>query len=108
MSQTRDRRSPNVGSTRSPRHDRRVGDISTKSTVRRRIAVSQNLSARADQSFDHDPHIALQGWLEPCSQHQAVHLIENDLLVFEYRAPAKAIDVEPARASQIDDAQSDY
>jgi hypothetical protein len=38
-----------------------VGDISTKSTVRRRVAVSQELSACVSQSFNHDLHIALSG-----------------------------------------------
>ncbi len=41
------------------------------------------------------------------AEHEAVHLVEDDLLILEHRRPAEALDIEAARAREIGDAEGD-
>ena len=107
-----------------------IGQVSAKAAVRRRVGLPEQPPAGRDQAIDHGldlvlavdvvgqregarscqsgpPYVGLQGTLQPGAEHEAVHLVEDDLLVLEDRLPAEAFGVEPARSGQVRDAESD-
>ena len=74
------------------------------------LALRQNIVSereRAGPSKARPLHIGLERRAKPRAQHQAVHLVENDLRRLEHRRPAEAVDIEALRSRDVGDAKRD-
>jgi hypothetical protein len=46
-------------------------------------------------------HIGFEPRGQPRAKHEAVHLVESDFFVLEYRLPTEAVAIEAARSRQV-------
>jgi hypothetical protein len=108
-----------------------IGDVAAKAAMGRRIGRTQQRAAELHETVERRLHrlpgrdvvgeregarsrggrasrIPGQRRGEPGAEHQAVHLIEDDVGNLEYRLPAEALGIEAARARQVGDAERDH
>jgi len=104
-----------------------IGDIAAEPAMRWRIGRAQQPTAVCRESIEQrldlllredvvsereragpsevPLQVCLQCRAKPCTQHQAVHLIEDDLRRLEHRLPAEAIGIETLRPRDVGDAK---
>jgi len=97
--------------------------------MRRRRGVEQDAAAVSRQAVEHRLHVflvrdvmrdregagrhqlalhvALQLFCQPGAEHEAVHLIEDDVGLLEDRLPAEAVGIEAARPRDVGHGESD-
>lgn len=107
-----------------------IGDIAAKAAMGWRVGLAQKRSSRPDETLHDQVDISLVGNVVsegerpgsrlartlyilvktricPSSQHEAVHLVEGDIVVLEDRSPTEAVGIELPRSCKRSNAESD-